>query len=126
MIYEANILGLKLFIKEVNEKIKYSDNTIVGLYNKDIGMTSTLNKEDKVYISYGDYDYPFINFKFKNSYIGMLPIDDIVKMEYINEANEDYINNYHKIYLENSFIKFNYYFDEEEELLNKKIYEEGE
>lgn len=128
MLYNFNKIGLDLFINEINNNIKNADRTIVSLHSKDVTMTSTLNREaDKVSLTYSDYGYKFLNFEFEKCHIGMLSInDDIEKIEYKNEAYENVIEHYHKIYLRNSYILFTYYFDDEEEALNKKIYEDSE
>jgi len=125
MFYNLDKKGLKNFEKDINEKIQLADRTYLYLYVNHIPISIPLTKEDKVIVNYDvEEGYYFIDFDFKNCYIAkfLYVNDDILKIEYKNECSPEYILNYHKIYLKDNSISFKYYFDEEEELLNKKIY----
>lgn len=124
MFYNLDEEGLKKFEKDINQKIQFADRTYLSLYVNHISVSIPLTKEDKVKLTYDmEEEQYFIDFDFKSCYLGsFLYLEDILKIEYKNECSPEYILNYHKIYLKDNSISFKYYFDEEEELLNKKIY----
>lgn len=108
MYYHFTKEGLQKFIKEVNENIKYSNEAILTVTNKDVHISVPLSKEDKLILCDKNKDYSYIYFDFKKYFLtGLCVYQDIVKLEYIYKTY-DSIENYHKLHLRDSNIIIEY------------------
>jgi hypothetical protein len=126
-IYNHNEKGLKKFEKNINERIKEADSVCVTLETKDTQLSVDLTKEEihnlEVGVKVTFSSYTYIDFDLKKIFLGNITIEDeVVKIIY-DYDNYDSVEHYHKIYLNNSNIIFEYYNELDETIV--KSYEDN-